>query len=80
MVDKDVPQNRQLRINGCNFTEIGPEWSPEALKGSWRVEFRDFIADLTADKLAFKVYRRRDDTVSTNAGIPPRHSPVIKER
>lgn len=55
MVDKDVPQDRQLRINGCNFTEIGPERSPEPLKGSWRVEFRDFIADLTANKLAFKV-------------------------
>lgn len=35
MVNKNIPQNRQFRINGRNLAEFRLKWRTKAMQGSW---------------------------------------------
>lgn len=37
MMHKDIPQNRQLGVNGRDFAKLGSEGGAEALQGGWGV-------------------------------------------
>jgi hypothetical protein len=55
MVDKDVAQNRQLRVERRYLAILGPEGGAEAPQRRRRVELCDFPLDLLRDELALQV-------------------------
>lgn len=58
MVDEDVTENGEFRIDGGDFAVFGLEGGAEAVQGSWGVEFGDLGADLVGDEFAFEVCTR----------------------
>lgn len=55
MVDKDVAQDRQLRVERRHLAILGPEGGAEAPQRRRRVELCDFPFDLLRDELALQV-------------------------
>lgn len=58
MVNEDVSQDRELRIEGGNLAHVGFERRAETLESGGRVEFRDLIPDLLGDEFSLEVYRK----------------------
>lgn len=56
MVNEDVSQDRELRIEGGNLAHVGLERRAKTLESGGRVEFRDLIPDLLGDEFSLEVY------------------------
>ena len=57
MMDEDVPQDGQLRVEGGHLAVLGPEGCTESLQRGGRVELRDLPFRLLRDELALEVCR-----------------------
>lgn len=55
VVDKDVAQDRELRIFGGDLAVVGLEGGSEAAQGRWGVELVDLPSHLLRDKLALQI-------------------------
>jgi hypothetical protein len=55
VMNKDIAQNRQFRVDGRNLAELRSKGGAEALQRSGGVELGNFFADLTGDKLALEI-------------------------
>ena len=56
MVDKDVPEDRELGVEGGYLPEIRLEGGAEPAQGSGGVELGDFPFDLFREELSFEIW------------------------
>lgn len=56
MVHKDIPQNRQLRVQRADLAKVGFKGGAEALECGGRVELCNLVLDLLGYQLALQVY------------------------
>lgn len=55
VVNKNIPKNRQLRVDRCDLAEFRSEWGAESLKRGRGIELEDFTTDFTSDELTLEV-------------------------
>ena len=56
MMHKDISQDRQIRIEGGDFTKLRSKRRTESLEGGWGVELSDFEFDLLGNEFTFEIY------------------------
>lgn len=59
MVNEDVPEDRELRIDRRNLAEFGTKRRAKSLQGSGGVQLGDFIAHLPCNQLALEICNTR---------------------
>jgi hypothetical protein len=52
MVNEDIPQNREVGVEGRDFAKLGLERCAESLECGWGVQLFDFEFDLLRDEFA----------------------------
>lgn len=64
MVDKHIPQDRQVRVLRRELTCIGAERGAETLQGSRVCEFADFEFGLLGEQFTFEICECQDGAVN----------------